>query len=224
MKSAVLASSNPHKLVEIAALLGRPGRPGFAGLAGFALRPQSDFGLQTPPETGADFAENALLKAGYVCERTGLAALADDSGLEVEALGGEPGVYSARYAGPGASDADNLNKLLERITPFPEDRLAARFRCAAAYVEPGIESGNAADTGEPIVVEAVWRGRLVKSPRGDGGFGYDPVFFVEEYGCTAAELALETKNRISHRAQAFRRLCDAIAARSTQVDGAEALP
>lgn len=190
MTTVVLASSNPNKLAELSALLD-----------GFEILPQSDFGLETPPETGVDFAENAALKARYACERTGFAAIADDSGLEVEALDGEPGVRSARYAGEDASDADNLNKLLERIEPFPEDRLKACFRCAAAYATPSESPG-----GRPVIVEAAWRGRLVKSPRGKGGFGYDPVFFVEEYGCTAAELPPEVKNRISHRAQAFTRL------------------
>ena len=200
MTAVVLASANPNKLREIFALFGE---------FGFRVLPQSDFGLETPPETGADFAANAVIKARYVCERTGFAAIADDSGLEVEVLNGEPGVRSARYAGENASDADNLDKLLDRIEPFAEDRLKACFRCAAAYATPS-DGVN----GRPVVVEAAWRGRLVKSPRGESGFGYDPVFFVEEYGCTAAELPFEIKNEISHRAQAFMRLRDVISGRS----------
>ncbi len=185
MKSIVLASSNPGKLREIAMLLDG---------CGLALRPQSDFGLHTPPEDGAGFPDNAMIKARYACARTGLATVAEDSGLEVDALGGEPGVRSARYAGEGADAAANLRLLLERVRAFPEKRLTARFRCAAVYIEPG---------GAPVVTEAAWEGRLVKSPQGGGGFGYDPVFFVADHGCTAAELSPETKNRISHRARAF---------------------
>ena len=182
---AVLASSNHGKLGEIAAILDG---------CGLTLCPQSDFGLSTPPETGGTFCENALIKARYVCEQTGLAALADDSGLEVDVLGGAPGVHSARYAGDNAVAGDNLKLLVENIAQIEESRLSARFFCAAVHLEPG---------GQPLIAEAVWEGRLVKSPRGKGGFGYDPVFFVDEYGCTAAELTPEIKNRISHRARAF---------------------
>ena len=192
MKPVVLASSNPNKLAEISAIFGGDG---------IELRAQRDFGLQTPPETGAGFSENAMIKARYARERTGLAVIAEDSGLEVDALGGEPGVRSARYAGEHASDADNLRLLLERIAAFPEHRLSARFRCAAVYAAPG---------AAPAIAEGVWEGRLVKSPRGRGGFGYDPVFFIAEYGRTAAELPRATKNRISHRARAFAQLRAAV--------------
>ena len=181
----VVASSNPHKLVEISAVFDVPG---------FALRPQSDFGLRTPPEDGGDFVENAKIKARYACERTGLAAIAEDSGLEVDVLEGRPGIRSARYAGENASDAANLKLLLEHIWSFRETQLTARFRCAAIYAEPEARS---------LWFEATWEGRLLKSPRGSNGFGYDPIFFVAEYGCTAADLSPATKNRISHRARAF---------------------
>ena len=143
-----------------------------------------------------------MIKARYACEQTKLAALADDSGLEVDVLDGEPGVYSARYAGQHASAADNLKLLIKRVQLFPEDQLDARFRCAAVYLEPG---------RQPLIVETAWEGRIVKSPQGKGGFGYDPVFFINEYGCTAAELTPETKNRISHRGQAFVRLREQLA-------------
>ena len=188
MKPVVLASSNPNKLSEISAILDS---------VELSLRPQSDFGLRTPPEDGCSFSENAMIKARYVCEQTGLAAIAEDSGLEVDALNGEPGVRSARYAGENSSDADNIRLLLERIRTIPENRLAARFRCVAVRVRPD---------GPPAITEAAWEGRLVKSPRGANGFGYDPVFFVPGHGCTAAELTPTTKNAISHRGRAFTQL------------------
>ena len=165
--------------------------------------------FNTPAEDAEDFSGNAVIKARHACRKTGLAAIAEDSGLEVDSLDGKPGVRSARYAGEDASDADNLALLLERIGSIPEDRLAARFRCAVAYMEPGgCKAGS-----RLLITEAAWEGCLVKSPKGKGGFGYDPVFFVAEYGCTAAELSPETKNRISHRAQAFGKLRDRLAGR-----------
>ena len=194
MKSIVLASSNAHKLAEITAILGD---------CWFTLQPQSDFGLKTPPEGEGSFAENALIKARYACEHTGLVAISEDSGLEVDVLDGEPGIHSARYAGDDASDEDNLKLLLERIKQFPESKLDARFCCTVACIEP-----TAIANRKAVVVSATWEGRLIKSPSGAGGFGYDPVFFVAEYGCTAAELGTEVKNKISHRAQAFTKLRD----------------
>ena len=182
----VVASDNRGKLKELRAI--------FAGLP-FALRAQSDFGLQSADETGADFVENALLKARHACRETGFAVIADDSGLEVDALGGAPGIRSARYAGDDADDARNREKLLCELRAFDDDALTARFRCAAVYLR--------AAAAEPMVVEACWNGRVVREPRGDGGFGYDPVFYVPDHGCTAAQLAPRVKNVISHRARAF---------------------
>ena len=183
----VLASSNPGKLAELRALL----EP-----AGMRVVSQDAFGVEPPEETGLTFVENALIKARAACAATGLPALADDSGVVVEALGGAPGIRSARYAGDGASDADNLARLLEALSGVePPDRGAA-FVCALVYLR------HARDPC-PIVCEGVWRGRILDAPRGGGGFGYDPVFFVESLGRTAAELSRAEKNAASHRGQAL---------------------
>ena len=192
---AVLASSNPGKLAELRALL----EP-----AGMDVVPQDAFGVDPPEETGLTFVENALIKARGACAATGLPALADDSGVVVDALGGAPGVRSARYAGDGASDADNLARLLEALVGVePPDRGAA-FVCALVYLR------HAHDPC-PIVCEGVWRGRILDAPRGGGGFGYDPVFFVETLGRTAAELSRAEKNAVSHRGQALAQLLGRLA-------------
>ena len=192
---AVLASSNPGKLAELRALL----EP-----AGMGVVPQDAFGFDPPEETGLTFVENALIKARAACTATGLPALADDSGVVVDALGGAPGVRSARYAGDGASDADNLARLLEALAGVePPDRGAA-FVCAVVYLR------HAQDPC-PIVCEGVWRGRILDAPRGGGGFGYDPVFFVESLGRTAAELSRAEKNAVSHRGQALEQLLGRLA-------------
>lgn len=181
----VLASDNTGKMAEFAALLPE-----------FDFRPQSDFGLATPPEDGASFAENALLKARFVAGETGLPTLADDSGLAIDALGGEPGIRSARYAGEEADFDANIKKVLKNVAKCGEKKLTARFYCVLAYIDP------TADDNTPLVVEARWEGRIVRKPTGVRGFGYDPIFYVPEHGCTAAELPAEVKNRLSHRAQA----------------------
>ncbi|MDD9807545.1 MAG: RdgB/HAM1 family non-canonical purine NTP pyrophosphatase [Gammaproteobacteria bacterium] len=183
----VVASGNRGKLRELRAIL--------RGLP-FALRPQSDFGLESPEETGSTFVENALLKARHVCRETGLAAIADDSGLAVDALDGAPGIRSARYAGDDADDARNLQKLLAELRAFPDDALSACFHCAAVWL-------RAADDPQPVVAEARWCGRITREPRGDQGFGYDPVFYLPQHRCTAAQLPPAVKNEISHRARAF---------------------
>ena len=191
MKSpvVVLASDNISKFAEFSNIL--------AGIC--ELKPQSEFNLQTPPETGTTFTQNAILKARHTCLAVHLPVLADDSGLMVEALSGAPGLFSSRYAGDNASDADNLKKLLANISTFKEDDLNACFHCSIAYVEPDlIES--------PRVVSALWGGRLVHKPAGVNGFGYDPVFYVAEYACTAAQLDPAVKNTISHRARALHKL------------------
>ena len=186
----VLASSNPGKLAELRALLES---------AGLHVVSQDAFGVGPPEETGLTFVENALIKARAACAATGLPALADDSGVVVDALGGAPGVRSARYAGAGASDADNAAKLLEALGGVAlRDRRAA-FVCAIVYLR------HARDPC-PIVCEGVWNGRILDAPRGAGGFGYDPVFFIESLGRTAAELSREEKNAVSHRGQALAQL------------------
>ena len=191
----VLASSNPGKLLELRALL----KP-----AGLQVVSQDALGVEPPEETGVTFVENALIKARAACAATGLPALADDSGVVVDALGGAPGVRSARYAGEGASDADNLARLLEALAGVDPPERGAAFVCAIVYLR------HAQDPC-PIVCEGVWRGRILDAPRGDGGFGYDPVFFVETLGRTAAELSRAEKNAVSHRGQALAQLLDRLA-------------
>ena len=186
----VLASSNPGKLSELRALL----KP-----AGLQVVPQDVLGVEPPEETGVTFVENALIKARAACAATGLPALADDSGVVVDALGGAPGVRSARYAGEGASDSDNLATLLEALAGVDPPERGAAFVCAIVYLR------HAQDPC-PIVCEGVWRGRILDAPRGDGGFGYDPVFFVETLNRTAAELSRAEKNAVSHRGQALAQL------------------
>ena len=191
----VLASSNPGKLAELRALL----EP-----AGLEVVSQDAFEVEPPEETGLTFVENALIKARAACAATGLPALADDSGVVVDALGGAPGVRSARYAGDGASDTDNLARLLEALEGVESPDRGAGFVCALVYLR------HAQDPC-PIVCEGVWRGRILDAPRGGGGFGYDPVFFVEELGRTAAELSRAEKNAVSHRGRALEQLLGRLA-------------
>ena len=191
----VLASSNPGKLAELKARL----EP-----AGLRVVAQDAFGVEPPEETGLTFVENALIKARAACAATGLPALADDSGIVVDALEGAPGVRSARYAGPGASDGDNVARLLEALRGVAPAERGAAFVCAIVWLR------HARDPC-PIVCEGVWEGRVLDAPRGDGGFGYDPVFFVEALGRSAAELSRAEKNAVSHRGQALARLLDRLA-------------
>lgn len=191
----VLASTNPGKLTELRALL----EP-----AGLGVVSQDAFGVEPPEETGLTFVENALIKARAACAATGLPALADDSGVVVDALGGAPGVRSARYAGTGASDADNIARLLEALAGIASPERGAAFVCVIAYLRHVHDPC-------PIVCEGVWRGRILDAPRGAGGFGYDPVFFIETLGRTAAELSRAEKNVVSHRGQALAQLLAQIA-------------
>jgi XTP/dITP diphosphohydrolase len=193
----LLASANQGKLRELRTILA--GLP--VELVGLA-----EAGLGDPPEveeTGDTFLENALLKARAYAGWSGLAAVADDSGLEVDALGGAPGVRSARYAGQGASDQANLDKLLAAMAGVPPERRTARFRCAAVLTDPG---------GREWHAEASWEGRLLEAPRGSGGFGYDPVFLPDGWELTSAEVDQATKDAASHRGKAFRALRPAIEA------------
>lgn len=185
----VIASSNPGKLRELRSLLPKK----------YALNMQSDFNVPPIEESGMSFIENAILKARNACRYTNKAALADDSGLEVDALNGKPGIHSARYAGPSASDEDNVMKLLEELEQVPREQRTARFHCAIAYLR------HAKDP-TPLICEGTWHGFIQQSPTGTGGFGYDPVFHVPTHHCSAAELDAETKNRLSHRGQALAKL------------------
>jgi XTP/dITP diphosphohydrolase len=188
MARVVLASGNPGKLREFADLL--------AG-KGFELARQADFGIEPPPETGDTFLENALIKARNAARLAGLPAIADDSGIEVDALDGAPGVHSARYAGEGASDAANLDKLLRALDGVPDVRRGARYRCVIVFVRD-------ADDAQPLIGEGTWEGWITAAPRGFGGFGYDPAFVPATETRTAAEMSAAEKHAVSHRGQAMR--------------------
>jgi XTP/dITP diphosphohydrolase len=186
----VLASNNAGKVREFNQLLAQ---------SHIQVTPQEQFGVPEAEETGLSFVENAILKARNAAAHSGLAAIADDSGLEVDALGGAPGIYSARYAGSGASDAANLTKLLTDLEGVEEARRSARFQCLMVYLR------HAADP-TPVVCQGTWEGSILYGPQGENGFGYDPVFFVPTQHCSAAELDSEIKNALSHRGQALRKL------------------
>ena len=185
----VLASGNQGKLLEINQLL--------SGLHIEAV-PQTEFNVPDVEETGLTFVENAIIKARNAAQHSGLAALADDSGIEVDALNGEPGIYSARYAGKGATDQENLNKLLDAMKDVPEAKRSARFQCVMVYMAH-------ANDPTPLICQGTWEGRILREPRGDNGFGYDPVFYVPTHDCSAAELESEVKNQLSHRGQALKK-------------------
>ncbi len=186
-QQVVLASSNPGKLKEFQQLLAD---------VGFDVLPQGQFDVIDAEETGLSFVENAIIKARNACEATGLPALADDSGIEVDALEGRPGIYSARFAGPGATNESNNAKLLEQLQGVPQDRRTARYQCVLVYMRH-------AQDPTPIICQGSWEGVILKAPQGEGGFGYDPLFYVPSHQCAAAELSKEEKGRISHRAQAL---------------------
>ena len=185
----LLASSNPGKLAELRELLGE----------GFTLHAQSEFDIRDAEETGASFIENAILKARHAARASGLPALADDSGLCVDALDGAPGLYSARYAGRHGDSAANIDKLLRDLDSTPDDARSARFVCVLALLRH-------ADDPMPLIAQGVWEGRILRTRHGEGGFGYDPVFFSPTHGCSAAELPAAVKNRDSHRGIALAQL------------------
>ena len=191
----VLASGNLNKVREINALLSN---------TLYEIIPQSKFNIIEADETGTTFLENALIKARNAAEHTNYPVIADDSGIEVDALDGEPGVFSARYAGPNASDKDNLNKLIKNIKGLDPKDCQARFICSMVFLENF-------DEKEPIIVEGVWEGYVVTNPCGKNGFGYDPIFYIPSLGCTSAELSDNKKNELSHRGKALRLLVKKIA-------------
>ena len=190
----VLASNNAGKVREINQLL---------AAQEIRVVPQREFGISEAEETGLSFVENAIIKARHAAQESGLPAIADDSGLEVDALNGAPGIYSARFAGPGASDADNNRKLLEQLAGVADAERTARFQCVLVYMRH-------AEDPTPLICQGSWEGRILHAPQGDNGFGYDPLFLVPEKGCSSAQLAPEEKNRISHRGQALQRLLSAL--------------
>ena len=190
----VLASNNAGKAREINQLLAE---------SGMVVVPQSEFNIPDADETGLTFVENAIIKARQAAGLSGLPAIADDSGLEVDALNGAPGIYSARFAGKDASDEMNLCKLLDDLKGIPETRRSARFQCLMVYMQHALDP-------TPIICQGTWEGVITFEPLGDNGFGYDPVFFVPTHHCTSAQLAPEVKNRLSHRGQALQKLVQAL--------------
>src|SRR5690606_22126966 len=190
MKKIVLASGNAGKLREFQQLLSD---------CGFEVLPQSDFFSENAEETGLTFVENAIVKARYACAKTGLPALADDSGIEVDALNGKPGIYSARFAGPDANDEKNNQKLLQELKDVSSSQRSARYHAVLAFMRH-------AEDPTPILCHGVWEGMILSGPQGEGGFGYDPLFFVPTHNCASAQLAKEEKNRISHRGKAMQEL------------------
>jgi XTP/dITP diphosphohydrolase len=190
MKRLVLASGNPGKLRELSHLLDD---------LGYELHPQSEFGVPEVAETGTTFVENAIIKARHAAAHTDLPALADDSGIEVDALDGAPGVYSARFAGPDADDASNNALLVEKLRSVSSELRTARYRAVIVLMR------HAADPS-PLICEGSWEGMIQLEPAGSGGFGYDPYFYLPERGCTSAELSRDEKNRLSHRGQALTEL------------------
>ena len=195
----VLATGNVGKVREIERILGD---------LDIDIVPQGALGVSDADETGATFVANALIKARHAAAATGLPAIADDSGLAVDVLDGRPGVYSARYAGPNASDAENNARLLAELEGIPDAQRGATFHCVACFVTP--------DDDEPVIAEGEWRGRILQAPRGDGGFGYDPLFYLDDIGCSSAELDARDKNTRSHRGQALRRLAQSLRELSSQ--------
>ena len=187
MKKIILATSNLGKVRELNSMLD----------GHYDVVSQTDMEVEEVPETGASFVENALIKARNASSQSQLPALADDSGLVVDALNGEPGIYSARYAGENATDEDNIVKLLVRMDD--EDDRSARFWCAMVYVRYGNDP-------EPVIVEKSWEGQILRELKGSNGFGYDPIFYLPELNCTSAQLSAEEKNRISHRGQALKEI------------------
>jgi len=188
----VLASGNQGKLREFRELLMH---------RDIRVVAQSDFNVPEPEETGLSFVENAILKARHAAKITGLPAIADDSGLEVDYLKGAPGIYSSRFAGPGADDAANNRKLLDLLSGIPAAQRGARFQCLLVFMRHH-------EDPTPLICQGSWEGTLATAPAGEQGFGYDPLFFVREHNCTSAQLPREEKNRLSHRAQAMRLLLE----------------
>ena len=184
MKKIILATGNPGKVGELNAMLN----------GHYSVVSQKDMKVEEVPETGTSFIENALIKARNASLQSKLPALADDSGLEVEALNGEPGIYSARYAREGATDEENMTKLL--LNMEHHNNRKAHFCCAMVYIKD-------AEDSNPIIVERRWQGELLREPIGTNGFGYDPIFYLHDYSCSSAQLEPETKNKISHRGQAL---------------------
>lgn len=196
MHSVVLASGNKGKLKEFSRLLAP---------FEWQVQAQSDFAISDVEETGLSFVENAIIKARHASAISKLPALADDSGLEVDALQGQPGIYSARFSGEGATDSSNNDKLLKALADVPEAERTARFQCVLVFMRH-------ANDPTPLICQGTWEGSILFSPQGDNGFGYDPLFWVPEQRCSSAQLSAEVKNQISHRGKAIQKLLAALQA------------
>lgn len=190
MTTIVLATGNQGKVNELARLL---------AAQNIEIKPQSEFNVSDAAETGTTFVENAIIKARHAAKSTGLAAIADDSGLEVDALNGAPGVNSARYAGENASDDDNTNKLLNALVDVADDQRFARFHCVLVYMRHENDP-------TPLICHGVWEGSITREKIGQQGFGYDPVFWQADHKMTSAQLPRDLKNQLSHRGQALEKL------------------
>lgn len=199
LQKIVIASGNAGKIREIAEL--------FSDM-GCKVVAQAELGIDSPEESGQTFVENALLKARYAADKSGLPALADDSGIVVDALGGKPGIRSARYAGEDASDEENVDRLLEEMAGIGDANRGGGFHCAAVLVFPG-------DEHDPVIAEGVWRGLILRRRVGDQGFGYDPVFLDENVNKSGGQMSRDEKNAVSHRGKAFRELKRLIRNRSS---------
>ena len=190
----VLASSNPGKVKEIQTLL---------AAENILIRPQSDFDVPDAIEDGLTFVENAIIKARHACKLTGLPSLSDDSGIEVDYLQGQPGIYSARYAGEHSNNTANNDKLLAALKGVEQNRRTARFQCVIVYMQHDLDP-------TPLICQGTWEGFITLALSGKAGFGYDPLFYVPDQQCTSAELLPELKNKISHRGQALQKLVDVL--------------
>lgn len=198
MKKIVLATGNAGKVREFAQLLAE---------FDAEIIPQTQLKVSNVPETGLTFVENALIKARHAAEITGLPAIADDSGIEVDALNGAPGIYSARFAGENATDFDNNQLLLQQLQAIPEAERTARYHCVIVYLRHALDP-------TPLICHGIWEGRVLTAPQGENGFGYDPLFLIPAQQCTAAQMPSDLKNKLSHRGQAMRELQAALQARA----------
>ena len=193
-ETIVLASGNAGKLTEFQSLLAD---------VNLEVLPQSQFAIPDAEETGLSFVENAIIKARHACQHSGLPAIADDSGLAVDYLGGKPGIYSARFAGEHGNDAKNNQKLLKELEGVTEAKRTAQFLCVLVFMRH-------AEDPTPIICQGIWPGVILEKPQGENGFGYDPLFWVPEQRCSSAELTPAVKNRISHRGRALKLLLEAL--------------
>jgi len=198
MATIVLATGNKGKVKELASLFAEHN---------ITIVPQSDFNVSEVAETGTTFVENAIIKARYAAKITGKPAIADDSGLAVDALGGAPGVYSARYAGESATDSDNTDKLLSALINVEDDKRSARFHCVLVYMQ-------CAEDPTPIICHGVWEGSICREKHGEQGFGYDPIFWQADRQLTSAQLPRDIKNKLSHRGQALTQLVPLLLAKT----------